>query len=92
MPKANKDGVIAVTDEVFNLSGVISSYMSVASIDINGDNMYTASDIKASSNGKVLTKNFDYNIKLQKGTNIIQLVVKNWAGIEVTKTITVEYK
>lgn len=92
MSKANKDGVITVTDEVFNLSGVISSYLSVASIDINGDNMYTATDLKTSVNGEPIIRNFDYNIKLQKGTNVIQLVVKNWRGIEVTKTITVEYK
>ena len=92
MPKTNKDGVIVTKNEVFNLSGTITSYASVASIDINGDNLYIASDVKTSLNGKALTKKFDYNIKLQKGTNIIQITAKTYAGTEITKTITVEYK
>lgn len=92
LPKANANGVIKTNKEILNLSGTISSYIGVASIDVNGDNMYTYTDMEMAKNGKPLTKNFDYNIKLEKGKNIITFNVTTACGHEETKILTVNYK
>lgn len=92
LPKPNANGVIKTNKEILNLAGTISSYMGVASIDVNGDNIYTYSDMKVAHNNKPLTKNFDYKIKLEKGKNIITFKVTTAAGHEETKILTVNYK
>jgi len=92
LPKADKNGEINVTNEIFNLKGNITSYVNVAMIDINGDTLYLAPDMATASKGSVLTKAFDYKVKLQKGKNIITFETITMAGTKEVKTLVVNLK
>ena len=92
LPKADSNGIITTNKQVFNLAGVISSYTSVASIELNGDNVYSTINCITSDNEKVFIKEFDYKIKLAKGKNVIRLKVVTGLGTEVYKFLTIQYK
>ena len=94
LPKADSNGIITTNKQVFNLAGVISSYTSVTSIELNGDNVYAYPTINCitSENEKVFIKEFDYKIKLAKGKNVIRLKVVTGLGTEVYKSLTIQYK
>ena len=89
LPKANAKGVITTNKEILNLSGVISSYVTVSSIDINGDNVFTTTSGKTTDVERPITKKFNYNIKLEKGKNIITFNVATAYGHAETKILTV---
>ncbi len=85
------DGVINTDKEFFNLEGIIKSYSTVCQIKINGSKVYTASDYLMTSGDKPFEKEFNYVVKLNKGTNMIKLEIKTGSLETKEKIIMVNY-
>lgn len=86
------DGVIDTDKDTFNLAGAIKSYSNVKTIVVCGEMMYSASDSIKTYEDKPFVKNFDYNINLVKGTNIIKIEVTTSSNEVVEKVFKVYYK
>lgn len=89
--KKDAKGVYQTNNSVFNLAGIITSYISIGAINVNGENLYMGGDFISGTIDKPLTKNFSHNIELTEGINTITVEAFDFAGHKVEKEITVNY-
>lgn len=89
--KKDAKGVYQTNNNTFNLTGTISSYISIGSINVNGENIFMGGDFISGSINKPITKNFSQNVKLTKGINKITVEAIDLAGCKVEKEITIKY-
>ena len=82
--------VIYASDDTYDISGVINSYISVGKIDINGENIYTSVNGIISEDEQMITKEFSHKIKLNKGENVVVIKVTNAVGHMCEKKIIIK--
>lgn len=91
LPKANSKGVIKVSKPNITLNGVASSYTSINSITVNGDNIFSSTYCSYSNNGKPLEKSFKYNLSLYPGKNIVSVQAMNAIELKTDKDLIIQY-
>ena len=84
--------VIKCDSDIFNIKGMIESYITGYTIRINNNIMYSSSNYYDVVAGRrdIDTKKFDYNINLKEGVNEIKLEFSNHRGEIITKVLNIE--
>lgn len=90
-PKADANGVINTNKNTISLVGTVSSYISIASINVNGENIHMAGELVSGTLDKPILRNFNTTVELKKGVNKITLEVIDAVGQKVEKELVVKY-
>lgn len=90
--KISKNNIITTTKDTVELRGEISSYISLNSINVNGENIYSNIYGRTSTGEQELKVPFATTVKLNKGMNKVLIEAKNMAGQIEKFTVTVNYK
>ena len=90
--KISKNNIITTTKDTVELRGEISSYISLNSINVNGENIYSNIYGRTSTGEQELKVPFATTVKLNKGMNKVLIEAKNMAGQIEQFTVTVNYK
>lgn len=90
--KIGKNDIITTAKDIIELRGEISSYISINSINVNNDNIYSNLYGKTSTEDQVIKVPFATKVKLNKGMNKVLIEAKNMAGQTEQFTVMVNYK
>lgn len=90
--KRDKNNIITTTKDIIELRGEISSYISINSINVNNDNIYSNLYGKTSTQDQAIKVPFATTVKLNKGMNKVLIEAKNMAGQTEQFTVMVNYK
>ena len=90
--KIGKNNIITTAKDTIELRGEISSYISINSINVNNDNIYSNLYGKTSTEDQVIKVPFATTVKLNKGMNKVLIEAKNMAGQTEQFTVMVNYK
>ena len=87
-----KNTVIKTSKNTVRLKGQISSYISLSSINVNNENIYSNIYGKTSTDGNEITVPFDTTVKLHKGMNKVLIEAKNMVGQVEQFIVTINYQ
>ena len=86
----SESDIIKTSETVYKLSGCIDSYVNISNISVNGDVFYSPYVTQCLNSNNIIKTDFEYNISLQRGVNIILLEAKTVVGETITKEIKIE--
>ena len=87
-----RNSVITTNKDTINLRAEISSYITINSIDVNSNNIYSNMYGKASTDGQELYVPINTTVKLKKGMNKVLIEARNMAGQTEQFTVMVNYR
>jgi len=87
--KVDENGVITANTDTFNLKGIITTYVNIGSMTVNGDNVFCGSESITASFEKPMIRNFDFEVQLEEGMNEVVFEVIDLSGQKVVKELKV---